>query len=108
MKPVRFKKVTGRLSAGDLKYKKVKWRGLTWQDISRIVRDRDVECVKCGSVKDLQADHFHPQCYVWKKQFFNHHKIQTLCKICHNRLPSMKVRKKDWKTYCYRGEETRS
>ena len=103
MRPIRFEKVTGRLTSGEAKYKKVKHRGLSWKDLSEFVRKRDGKCVKCGSTKDLQGDHFHPQCYIWKKQFFNPHKIQTLCKVCHNRLPSMVKRKENgWKKYCYR------
>ena len=100
---VRFEKCTGRLKAGDLKYKKVKYRGMGWPDVSKYVRNRDGKCLKCGSIKDLQGDHYHPMCYLYKRQFFNHNKIQTLCKICHNRMPSMVIRKKEgWKKYCYR------
>lgn len=102
MKSVRIDKITGRLISSDLKYKKAKWRGLKWDDISNFVRKRDKKCLKCGSQKKLQADHFHPQCYIWKNQFFNHNKIQTLCKVCHNRMPSMVTRKKEgWKKYCF-------
>ena len=105
MKAVRCEKLTGRLISGDRKYKKAKWRGLAWPDLSLFIRKRDKKCLKCGSEKDLQADHFHPSCYIWKKQFFNHNKIQTLCKVCHNRLPSMKKRRDNWESYCFKGGE---
>ena len=104
---VKFENLTGRLSSGELKYKKIKYRKMYWKDLSKFVRERDKKCLKCGSINKLQADHFHPQCYIWKKQFFNPHKIQTLCKVCHNRLPSMKERSKIWREYCYRKEVRR-
>ena len=101
---MRYDKITGKLISGKNKYDKVKWRGIRWNTLSEFVRNRDKKCLKCGSTKKLQADHFHPQCYMWIKQFFNHNKIQTLCKICHNRLPSMKERSKNWEDYCYIGD----
>ena len=93
MRPVKISQLTGRLIGGHLKYKKVKWRGATWRDVSEYVRSRDGKCLQCGTKKHLQADHFHPQCYIWIKQFFNPNKIQTLCKECHQQLPSMTKRK---------------
>ena len=101
MKKLRIEKITGRLISGNMKYKKIKYRGLSWIDISEFVKERDKKCLKCGNTKGLEADHFHPQCYIWIKQFFNHNKIQTLCKFCHAGLPSMKIRKKNFRRFVY-------
>ena len=70
-------------------------RALNWKTMSAYVRDRDGQCLKCGSKKDLQADHFHPACYQWINWFFRASKIQTLCNKCHKNMPSMKKGRKE-------------
>lgn len=74
---------------------------MAWDHVSRFVRLRDKKCVKCGSTRNLEADHFHPNCYLWTSFFMRPSKIQTLCKVCHNRLPSMKKRACQWKNFVY-------
>ena len=96
-------KLTGRLPSGEKKYKKIKYRGTLWKEVSKYVRNRDGKCLQCGSIKKLQADHFHPTCYLWRKSFFDSNKIQTLCKKCHDFMPKKDARWKDgqWKKYIY-------
>ena len=77
-------------------------RVINWVTLSRYIRKRDKQCLKCGSKKGLQADHFHPLCYQWINWFFKTSKIQTLCKKCHSQMPSMGgARGKNWKKYVY-------
>ena len=108
-------KSIGRVPKGDDKYKLIiqkqvmveypdgtlrkETRCINWKTLSRHVRDRDKKCVKCGSERNLEADHFHPNCYMWINWFFRPNKIQTLCSMCHTDLPSMKTRAENWKKY---------
>lgn len=75
---------------------------MTWDHVSRFVRIRDGKCLKCGSTRNLDADHFHPNCYLWVSFFMRPSKIQTLCKTCHLGLPTMKKRASNWKDYVYK------
>ena len=109
--------VGGRVPAGNDRYKLIiqrpvmvdygdgvirkETRCLNWKTISRYVRDRDGKCLKCGRKDKLEADHFHPRCYLWINWFFRVSRIQTLCAQCHTCLPSMKDRSKDWKKFCW-------
>ena len=77
-------------------------RAINWPTISRYIRDRDGKCLKCGATKNLQADHFHPFCYLWINWFFRVSKIQCLCYSCHVQMPSMIKRAKNWRKFCYR------
>ena len=111
------KKPNGRIPEGEVKYQLIiqkqvlveydnsvvrkETRCLNWKTLSRFVRDRDKKCVKCGSTKELEADHFHPACYKWINWFFRANKVQTLCRKCHIKLPSMKVRANNWQKYCW-------
>lgn len=101
MKALTKNKLNGRLVPGSKKYEKMKYRGIDWKDISEFVKKRDGQCLKCGNKKYLQADHFHPSCYIWIRAFFNPNKIQTLCRLCHSLLPTMKIRKKNYKEFIY-------
>ena len=80
---MRLDQVTGKMIAGDDKYDQIEWRGMKWADMSEVVRKRDGNCLKCGSKENLQADHFHPLCYIFIDWFFRMSKIQTLCAKCH-------------------------
>ena len=88
----------GKVPEGEEKYKLI-YKGIKWIDISKEVRERDGKCVRCGSKKHLEADHFHPACYQWIKRFFRKSYIQTLCSDCHKNIPSMVVRKENWIKY---------
>lgn len=78
------------------------WDHFDWPLMSRYIRERDGQCLKCGSKKKLSADHFRPECYQWINWFFRASAIQTLCEKCHLKLPSMKTRSKNWKKYCFK------
>ena len=92
----------GKEISNSKKYKTMERRGIRWPELSKYIRfQRDKKCLKCGRTKYLQADHFHPLCYRWKSYFFRASKIQTLCKVCHGSLPSMKIRAKDWRKYVW-------
>ena len=77
-------------------------RVLNWKTISRFVRDRDGQCLKCGRKNKLEADHFHPNSYKYINWFFRPSKIQTLCVQCHTSLPSMGGKRgKNWREYVW-------
>ena len=81
---------------------KLVYKGRTWRDVSKQVRKRDGRCLKCGSLSDLQADHFHPRCYMWLKDFFNPRFCQTLCGACHKQMPRPRAHKKEeWIKFCF-------
>ena len=87
---------------GKSKYKNMKHRDIEWPALSKEVKKRDGKCVKCGRTSHLEADHFHPLCYVYRSRFFRLSNIQTLCKLCHTALPSMKKRKEQgWKNFVW-------
>ena len=77
-------------------------RVINWKTMSRYIRERDKKCVKCGSTRNLEADHFHPCCYFYVNWFFRASKIQTLCSMCHVALPKMNQgRAENWKKYVW-------
>ena len=81
---------------------RVETKAISWRTLSTHIKDRDKKCLKCGSTKHLEADHFHPLCYHWISWFMRPSKIQTLCKKCHALIPSMKNGRADnWKNYVY-------
>ena len=78
-------------------------RVINWKTMSRYVRDRDGKCVKCGSVRQLEADHIRGNCYLWINWFFRAKWIQTLCAHCHVQLPTMKEREQQgWQKFCWK------
>lgn len=95
-----IRKVTGRIVSGTRKYK-LSYKGVKWLEMSAFVTNRDKQCLKCGSKRGLQADHFKPVCYIWVKQFFNPNKIQTLCKACHLKMPKGKERWQNHEKFIY-------
>ena len=85
------------------KYKNMMHKDMDWPYLSREIKERDGgKCLKCGSSHKLEADHFHPLCYVYRSRFFRRSNIQTLCKSCHASLPTMKERaEQGWKNFVW-------
>lgn len=62
-----------------------------WKDLKKMVIDRDLRCVICGSEIDLEIDHVIPP-RGNEELFFNLTNLQLLCKVCHRKKTNEEIR----------------
>ena len=53
-----------------------------WKNLRKRIIDRDVSCVVCGAVDELQVDHIVPRSKSTEEDVYNPENLQTMCKRC--------------------------